>query len=553
MQAAGDRFLIGGPFGNPDASRTDVIEDYIAIRGASLEISAKGGFHRRVIIGRKGAGKTFFLKTLRLLIEQDQSSWLIHLEANTLTAQFVSELTRDARSNSAPLLERGLLSDIRAEARDFWFHCWEKAILFGTFRLFETNAKSAERKLGTPLGKRLAHFFKDYPFTPSPIAAIKAICDTSNGLSSRQVLNLAIWDELRGFLSEALLDIPPIVFFIDALDDNFDAAPDAWLDCQHGLFRCIFSLLSKPDNISNRLHVLSTLREVVFSSLLNSEHASRYLTDSHVAYITWDDSAACEFLRRKLDKAIQQGKIKPLAQGGQSLTSSWLGFNEVENVAAEMREEVVEYIVRHTRLLPRDIVIMGNAIEEGRLDRISRGLPMTNGKLRQIVSNVARQLARETVYLSGTEYISSFDYMAETLSYEELDSLANSDRERVHRVVEEVKTNLADRIEELIRSVGKQFFTSDELDTALKTNGFIPEGRWSSGADFFSISNILYRHGLILYQVSEAGKPKWRACWKDLPVNDPAVLPREALLFRFHPFLSDLVPALMPHGNRRAE
>ena len=58
--------------------------------------------------------------------------------------------------------------------------------------------------------------------------------------------------------------------------------------------------LLRNSRLGGRLHVLISIRDLVFFSVFQSEHASRYIGDSHVFVLDWGQSSARAFLEAKL-------------------------------------------------------------------------------------------------------------------------------------------------------------------------------------------------------------------------------------------------------------
>lgn len=536
-----------GPFGESDAARADTLDEYISIRGASPEFFTNRSLHYRVIIGKKGAGKTLFLRRLEQALVNDANPWLIKYEPNKLRSSIVAELTRESRAQFVSLSSRGFRVDPRRASKEFWSYLWERALFLSIFNMIYPEI--VERRLTNFIesSAELKKFTKLFSLTKSPISALLSLASTweYNNKKIRRGLDDPRWNDLGELVSEASKHLPPIAVIIDGLDDHFDTAPDSWVDCQHGLFRAIFDLLSRPDRFGNRVHIIASIREVVFSSLLHSEHASRHLTSSYISYITWSEDGALELFSRKLAKRLGREAEHPSRRTLERHIEEWLGFSRLTNLVSGRVEDVSSYILRHTRLLPRDIVIMGNTIDHEIKTRKGQGRQFSQGKLRQTVSRVAESIAREALFSCANEYISSYDYAAETLSLEEINSLSEAESGDVEAVFNTMKRSLETSMMELIELVGKRFFSISELADCIGASDFGSPTSKGEADEFYSITNIMYRHGLILYQVSEGGKYRWKSCWREPPYTDRSLLPEDALLYQFHPILSDVVPSLI--------
>jgi hypothetical protein len=166
------------------------------------------------------------------------------------------------------------------------------------------------------------------------------------------------WNDLTHFLREAVCELPPIAFYVDGVDESFAYAPMYWLPCQEGLFHAVMQWL-KDQRVGGRLHVVVTIRDVVFSSVLRSEMASKYRGEPHVRVLDWDASSLKYLLCDKIERLDKRYLAEP---GAEDPMTAWLGHAEIENVARGNREHTLDYVLRHTRLIPRDLVEIGNSL-----------------------------------------------------------------------------------------------------------------------------------------------------------------------------------------------
>jgi hypothetical protein len=109
------------------------------------------------------------------------------------------------------------------------------------------------------------------------------------------------WDDLAYDLGEFLKCTPPIFFYLDAVDEEFDHAPMYWLRCQKGLFYQTMRLL-RDHRLGGRLHLVICIREIVMSSVYRSEHAPRYHDEPHICILNWDYEALAYLLHEKIHK-----------------------------------------------------------------------------------------------------------------------------------------------------------------------------------------------------------------------------------------------------------
>ena len=154
-------------------------------------------------------------------------------------------------------------------------------------------------------------------------------------------------------------DSPPMCFYIDAVDEEFAHAPMHWHRCQKGLFYQTMRLL-RDSKLGERLHIFICIRDIVYSSVLRSEHGTRYVKEPHIRILNWSKGAISYFLHEKLkrlDNKFFVGYIRDVKD-----VTSWLGIRELHNDVRDIDEPIEQYLLRHTRLLPRDIIILGNSL-----------------------------------------------------------------------------------------------------------------------------------------------------------------------------------------------
>ena len=154
--------------------------------------------------------------------------------------------------------------------------------------------------------------------------------------------------------------LPPLCFYLDALDEHFERAPVQWLACQKGLCRQVLQL----SDVFPRLHVVISVRDLVFAALSDSEHLTRYKRTYKIRALDWDYSAISHLFEHKLkhlprEYQLQRNAVDPVER--------WLGIRAILvcGLGGRQREEPVkDYLLRHTRstVIPRDLVQLGNAL-----------------------------------------------------------------------------------------------------------------------------------------------------------------------------------------------
>ncbi len=127
-------------------------------------------------------------------------------------------------------------------------------------RIDGTIAAALEKEFGTLFASK---------FRPSDICAqAQYLLYAHQGRGFEKLLSSAALHSLRAAVSECMRRLPPMVFFVDAIDETFETAPYHWMLCQQGLFDAVRRVLD--DNaLGGRLlvtipthHVMPPLRSI---------------------------------------------------------------------------------------------------------------------------------------------------------------------------------------------------------------------------------------------------------------------------------------------------
>ena len=187
------------------------------------------------------------------------------------------------------------------------------------------------------------------------MSSMLIVSDTVNKMN--MLLNNICWIELYNKIQRIIKRLPPIYIFLDAIDLEYEHSPLHWTSCQKGLFYTIMAFLENS-TYGEKLHLIMSMRDNVFTSILKSEHATKFSKENHIFSLDWDKSNIRDFLDRKISKLDD---CYFLALKDNKNISSWLGVSEILNESNE-QESICEFILRHTRLVPRDIINLCNEL-----------------------------------------------------------------------------------------------------------------------------------------------------------------------------------------------
>ena len=503
------------PFGVSDATRADphAIQDgFVRFDNEALWgglATRKVDRSARIIVGRKGSGKTLYLRRLQIAASADPSLYTDEIRREGLTTESVIAFCQMFQENV--LTEK-------------WIQLWRKAILLSACSHILCAPKLKD-VVPAELAEQLRDNYK--PIVPkfiTPVSAYNQVTriieshDTTNKL--RAYFNHELWEQLEWTLSEHINNLPPLCFYLDAVDDEFENAPMYWLRCQKGLFHATIRLL-RDDKFGSRLLIFIGIRDLVLSSALQSEHSVRYLSEPHIRILTWNRDAIRHLLKRKIE-ALDEEFFLESTTNGKSL-AAWLGRENIVNFARKVEEPLEQYLLRHTRFLPRDIIILGNHL----CAVVQRAKNTLNTihfdeMIRRAVSETARELGNEQLTICSKQLVA--DQIPEDAGrYQFADSYIS---------VKEYARGVSDDLVTLIASIGKDRFKLDDLVNATH----LAKSLFGERSDAFS---VLWQNGLLGYVEKRGGKSK-PVFYSEDRMNDFR-LPYDKKEYVFHSCLIDSV------------
>lgn len=508
------------PLGHPDGARASLSarnDGFISFRDISkwgaLATKAED-LKARVFFGRKGSGKTIYLRRKEAYTSGRADLISVRPDYNPIET--------DAVVRFCQLFEHQRLTSN-------WALVWR----FATFRSLASHILFDQKIRGlldiseiNQLEELVARL--ELP----PLRCALSIYDNLRVLihsctsrhSARLLLEDHAWIELDSWLKRIVGRLPPICYFLDAIDDEFARAPLYWMQCQMGLFEHIMRLLRDSD-YGGRLHIFACLRDLVLVRVLSGEHAVRHHEDEYIRPLQWNYRAIYQFLDSKLQ--VLSRKYFVNADEGETRIERWLGLSRIRNYARNVDEPIAQYLLRHTRLLPRDVIDLGNqlcgAIRDGRLDIKN---PDREAVFRDIVSRCARDFADEQLVITSSQI--SSDQMpsgAAEMGYAEL-----------YTSLDEFKDGILESLKILIEKIGKDRFPVGSITRRKKWVGENFEGAnpfqalWQNGL-MGVVEKLRGRKNIVFY-----GDQRLRGF--KLPTTDEYV---------FHPCLIDAVN-IKPEG-----
>jgi len=500
-----------GPFGNPDGSRApieNVLSDFVDFHGnpafGALAAPANDAT-ARVIVGRLGAGKTVYLRRLRTFQAHQESVYANHPEQNPPSTEAVVKAC-------LWFPERFLTEK--------WIRMWNRAILcsLATHLLAHEELKPhLSHEQAESIRREYGHLLGEFRRPRSIYAELRAIINGHN--NARQLtayLEDPAWDDLEDVLAETLRTCPPIFLYLDAVDEEFSQAPMYWLRCQMGLFHQVMRFLRDP-RLGGRLHIVISIRDIVMSAVYRSEHAPRYYDEPHIRVLGWSKESIEYLLLEKL-RRLDRSFFMAAGSSGHPV-EAWLGARVVNNKARGVHERVTDYLLRHTRLIPRDIVSLGNAICAEILRQKAAGrTEFPQSDLQRVVSRASKRFGDSQLAQSSNQVA------ADTMPK---DAARNAYSE-VYTSTIEYLTGIDHQVRDIIREVGRDRFSREELELV----SMQADGKFDSTT---SLPSVLWQNGLLGY-VEAGGEARFYSHADMDQFNIPM-----ARSYVFHPCVIDSV------------
>ena len=473
-----------GPFGNPDGSRADiedVLREFVDFGGdpayGHLATRANDSMVR-VIVGRLGAGKTVYLRRLQDF-QSRQDSVYADVPQQSLPKTEVVVRACQWFSDSV-LVEK-------------WMQIWERAIMraLASHILCRPELRQQLRDdQADEIEHTYARLLDDFRRPRSIYSEVRDIINqrhTAHQLST--YLDDPLWDDFEDLLGEIIGQCKPIYFYLDAVDEEFGHAPMYWLKCQEGLFYQVMRLL-RHHKLGGRLHVVVCIRDIVMSSVYRSEHAPRYYNEPHIRVLTWDRNSLLYLLQQKLQRLPSSLLMRPAASGPPTIRD-WLGVNG-HWPGPEGDGTIEDYLLSHTRLIPRDIISLGNELNEEVLRQKragQEGLPPAD--LQRVVERCAKRFGDSQLAQCANQI--SSDLMPESAALHNYSELFTSTQAYISGVQEDLRS--------FVRLIGVDHFSHADLRTLQE----MVDLHFEKATD---LSAVLWQNGLLGY-IDETGRRRF--------------------------------------------
>jgi Protein tyrosine and serine/threonine kinase len=514
-----------GPFGNPDGSRADiedVISEFVDFGGnpayGHLATRANDSMVR-VIVGKLGAGKTVYLRRLQDFQSHQDSVYADPPQQSLPKTEVVVKACQ--WFSDRVLVEK-------------WMQIWERAIMrsLASHLLRRPELRQQLRdEQADEIEQSYARLLDDFRRPRSIYSQVRDIINerhTAHQLST--YLDDPLWDDLEDLLGEVVGHCKPIYFYLDAVDEEFSHAPMYWLKCQEGLFYQVMRLL-RDHRLGGRLHVVVCIRDIVMSSVYRSEHAPRYYNEPHIRVLNWNHDSLLYLLGQKLQRLPPSLLMRRGASGPPTIRD-WLGVDG-SWPGPDGDGKIEDYLLGHTRLIPRDIISLGNELSEEVLRQKQAGCDgLSPAALAAVVQRCAKRFGDSQLAQCANQI--SSDLMPENAALYDYSELFTSTQAYISGVHEDVRS--------FVRMIGVDRFSRGDLEALQEVADLHFEKPTN-------LASVLWQNGLLGY-VDEGGRRRFYS----MGDVEEFHLPPEVGTYVLHPCLAYAVGGIrhVPAGSAGA-
>ena len=226
------------------------------------------------------------------------------------------------------------------------------------------------------------------------------------------------------------------------------------------------------------------------SSVYRSEHAPRYYNEPHIRVLTWDRSSLLYLLQRKLARLPPSLLMRRAATGPPTI-GDWLGVNG-HWPGPDGDGPIGDYLLSHTRLIPRDIISLGNDLNEEVLRTKHAGHEgLSPAALQRVVQRCAKRFGDSQLAQCANQI--SSDLMPQGAALHDYSELFTSTQAYISGVQEDVRS--------FVRLIGVDRFSRADLEALQE----VADLHFEKATD---LPSVLWQNGLLGY-VDESGRRRF--------------------------------------------
>ena len=224
--------------------------------------------------------------------------------------------------------------------------------------------------------------------------------------------------------------------------------------------------------------------------MYRSEHAPRYYNEPHIRVLTWDRSSLLYLLQRKLARLPPSLLMRRAATGPPTI-GDWLGVNG-HWPGPDGEGPIGDYLLSHTRLIPRDIISLGNDLNEEVLRTKHAGHEgLSPAALQRVVQRCAKRFGDSQLAQCANQI--SSDLMPQGAALHDYSELFTSTQAYISGVQEDVRS--------FVRLIGVDRFSRADLEALQE----VADLHFEKATD---LPSVLWQNGLLGY-LDESGRRRF--------------------------------------------
>lgn len=353
----------------------------------------------------KGWGKTFLLKSKRILEENSSISMPFKKHVDKLSTEFeLLDHTKieylHEKRNSIKIWEISIVTSIYKYLKDYYKSDLQNEV-HKYFNVGDINHK-----------KQIESFLSSIEYVNSACDIFTYLLQENKGRIEK------ILKAFGATIKSNYANINrPITYFIDSIDEAFnycltrDDEKDIWYNVQQGLIRAVYNL----NTINPRIKIYIATRKEVLTGDFGGELSQQIRNNIvDLSYSMYD-------MKEMFQKYVSQENEENLVFPGikySDAQSAFFGFNTITYEDKQEIEEVFEYVYRHTFGRPRDFIQICKNVS-------------TREPARRKELDTIKNVINESGYLISKDYFNTVKSFTDNFSNDDLENLFRLIRKNV--------------------------------------------------------------------------------------------------------------------------
>jgi hypothetical protein len=214
----------------------------------------------------------------------------------------------------------------------------------------------------------------------------------------------------------------------------------------------------------------------------------------------------------------------------------WLGRTEIENEARGQTENLKDYLLRHTRLIPRDMVVLGNKLCDLVAQAHHEAQPfIAEYEIREVVRQAARLFGDEELRITANHLTA--EAMPQNAAAHGYADFYTGD----HPHGEEFQQLIAERLKQLLATLQYDRFSHDKLMAFRARADELLDSRANA-------VDVLWQHGILGY-IDGPTIRSGRVVFYSATREDRLSLPQGKKGYALHPIMIDTIDELRGIGR----